>query len=190
VTRNESMLPASELSSMFNCNAAGALTWKRRPVAHFRASATRSSEHIAAHWNSRYAGEPALSCVTPFGHLTGRINDRLFYAHRVVWAMHIGCWPEHEIDHINGNPGDNRIENLRDVPHLLNLRNQARRKNNTSGFTGVAYFKRDCTWSASITVNGRSIHIGYFRTPEQAQAARIAADQQHQFHPNHGRNAA
>jgi hypothetical protein len=187
VTKAEAALPVEVLQELFVLHADGTLTWLARPASHFRDSAKRSAAHIAANWNSRNSGRHALSCCDRFGHLTGRINDQLFYAHRVVWAMHYSEWPKDEIDHINGNGSDNRIENLRDVPHAMNLRNQSRQTNNTTGVTGVNFFKRDKKWVASITVDGRSRHLGYFFNKDEAKQARLNAERLYGFHPNHGR---
>lgn len=51
-----------------------------------------------------------------------------YKAHRLAWLLHYGVWPKHEIDHINGNRADNRISNLRDVPHHVNQMNQKRHR--------------------------------------------------------------
>ena len=190
MNKNETALDVRQLHEMFTLLPGGCLLWKQRPVSHFAPSEKRSAEHLCANWNARYAGKEAIACVTPFGHKTGRINDKFFYAHRIVWAMHTGSWPEAEIDHINGSPADNRIENLRDVPHKQNLRNQSIRKNNTSGELGVRFYRPRKKWSASITVNGKTAHLGSYQTKEEATAARLAANTSHGFHENHGRKEA
>lgn len=169
---------------------AGRLKWKSRPVSHFSASKTRTAEHVANNWNSRYAGTPALNCLDSSGHLCGRIFDQLIYAHRVVFAMTRGHWPSMSIDHINGDPSDNRPCNLRDVSHLENHRNQKIRKNNTSGVLGVSFNQLRKTWGASIMVSGSGVHLGAFKTKEAAIAARAAAEKSFGFHENHGRKAA
>lgn len=189
MNKNESLLPVARLHEMFERTPDGRLYWKERPVSHFVGSPKRSAKHSCANWNARYAGTEALCCITPHGHKTGRINNRLFYAHRVVWAMETGHWPENEIDHINGIPDDNRTENLRDVTHKNNLRNQVRRKNNTSGMTGVRFYKPRDAWVASICVDGTHIHIGYFSTADEAQRARQKANLEYGYHENHGRAA-
>lgn len=190
MNKNESGLQVHLLHEMFTVTEDGRLFWKQRPSSHFMQSAKRSAEHICANWNARYAGTEAIAHVAPYGHKTGRINDRLFYAHRIVWAMHTGMWPENEIDHINGDPADNRIENLRDVSHKQNLRNQGMPSNNTSGVVGVRFYRPRSKWTASIGVDGKFIHLGYYDTKDKAIAARLEANARHGFHENHGRQAA
>lgn len=185
--KSELAIDVRQLHEMFVLAPDCRLFWKARPVHHFASSEKRSAEHVCANWNSRNAGQEAIASVTTFGYKTGRINDRLFYAHRIVWAMLTGSWPANEIDHINGNPSDNRIENLRDVSHKQNLRNQSTRKNNTSGDLGVRFYRPRKKWAASITVDGKTIHLGYFAEKEQAIAARLAANNRHEYHQNHGR---
>lgn len=51
------------------------------------------------------------------------INYKMYLAHRLIWLLHYGEWPKQHIDHIDGNPGNNRLENLRDVSRSVNLRN-------------------------------------------------------------------
>ena len=63
-----------------------------------------------------------------------KISGYSFYAHRVVWFMHYGSWPKREIDHINGNKDDNRIENLRILcPNCHSLQSTHRGKNKFKG---------------------------------------------------------
>ena len=191
MTKNESHTPIALLRELLSLDcASGTLRWRAREPRHFKASATRSAEHICNNWNSTYAGTPALAFVDVFGHLCGRINARLVYAHRAVFAMTHGYWPMHSIDHINGDPGDNRPTNLRDVPHIENQRNMKRSAANTSGVTGVNFYKRSGRWGASITVSGRWLHLGFFDDKEDAIRVRQQAERTHRFHANHGRAAA
>jgi hypothetical protein len=81
-------------------------------------------------------------------------------------------------DHINGNTLDNRRSNLRRATPVENLRNTKMiRSNNTSGFKGVRPMKKAKvpSWTASITVNGRLLHLGCFLSPEEAHATYIKA---------------
>lgn len=116
------------------------------------------------------------------GYIRIMVNGMEFAAHRLAWLYVYGVMPQDQIDHLNGDKADNRIANLRDVPHCMNQQNQTRPpKNSTSGFRGVAWHKRDKRWQARIKVNGREQYIGYFETAEAAHAAYLAAKLQ--LHP-------
>lgn len=111
-----------------------------------------------------------------YGYLYLMVDGKTYSYHRLVWLHVNGAWPEHEIDHINGDKSDNRIANLRDISRSKNLQNEVRvRKNNASGFMGVQYRKDRNTWISTIRVDGKSKRLGSFATPEEAEAAYIAA---------------
>lgn len=83
------------------------------------------------------AGDVA-GCLTPTGHYAVRVNKKLYRAHRIVYQMHHGEIPTSMvIDHKDGNPSNNNLDNLRCVPQGVNARNSAIKKSNTSGVTGV-----------------------------------------------------
>ena len=85
-----------------------------------------------------------------------------------------GSWPIGEIDHVNGDRGDNRIANLRDVDHKTNSQNERRaRAINTSGFLGVS--KQGNKWQASIRHGGKQLYLGLFAAKEEAHSAYLAA---------------
>lgn len=95
----------------------------------------------------------------------------LFGAHRIAWALHYGEWPTGVVDHINRNPHDNRISNLRMGSQQQNTFNAGPSKNNTSGYKGV-YFRKDTgKWSAEITHNRKKKSLGCYPTAELAAAA-------------------
>lgn len=75
------------------------------------------------------------------------------------------------IDHVNGNPLDNRRENLRICKIGLNMKNCKKYKNNKTGFMGVYYYKRLGKWTASIQSDGKRHHLGTFDNPEDAAIA-------------------
>lgn len=188
--RSEQRIPVELLRRLISLDAAtGDLTWKARTPDMFTPTLRRTAEHICNNWNSLYAGTPALSCVDASGHLTGRIFDKLVYAHRVVFALTHGSWPENSVDHINGVPSDNRPINLRDVCHQENLRNQRHRVNSSSGVTGVSMNKRLGKWAAHIGVSGKFVHLGFHERKDDAISARKQAEAQYGFHPNHGRTS-
>jgi len=95
-------------------------------------------------------------------------KGKRYLTHRVLWALHHGEWPNGEIDHINGNPRDNRLENLRVVTHQQNCINRKKPSSNTSGFKGVIYCKKSSKYRARIKVDGTYLSLGSFLTPEEA----------------------
>lgn len=126
----------------------------------------------------------------------GYVNDRgyvlisfrgvTYKAHRIAWTIYHGAPPEGEIDHINHQKHDNRIKNLRDVPSIQNARNLGLSSANTSGVLGVSFNKKDRRWKARIKVNQKEHHLGYFKTKDEAIAARQIAEEIYGFHDNHG----
>jgi hypothetical protein len=108
-----------------------------------------------------------------------RYKDINWYEHRIIWTMTNGEIPDDMvIDHINGNALDNRISNLRVVTPSINSRNRKVGKNNTSGKTGVYYYKPKEKWRAHI-FTGNTKHalvLGTFDTKEEAIAARKGAE--------------
>lgn len=133
-------------------------------------------------WNGRYAGKEAFQ-VKPNGYREGMIFRSAHKAHRVIWALHYGAWPEGDIDHINGKRSDNRIKNLRCVSRKENSRNQRHRTNNTTGVMGV--YPHGKRWRVHLG----NVHIGVYETIQLAAAARAEAERAAGYHPNHGRNA-
>lgn len=105
-------------------------------------------------------------------YLRTTVSGRSYYLHRLVWIYHYGEAPE-MIDHIDGNPGNNRIENLRECTNASNQYNTPARSHNTSGAKGVLYHSacRSRPWQARITVAGRKVSLGYYETKELAAAA-------------------
>lgn len=97
-----------------------------------------------------------------------------YAAARVVWRFVTGTDPVGEIDHINGDPSDNRIANLRDIPHWMNMENQRRAQaHGKAKLLGVSS-DQGC-FRARISVNGKRQHIGTFKTAEEAHRAYLDA---------------
>jgi len=128
-------------------------------------------------------GEIATTSHTA-GYLTVQL-DKPYLAHRIVWLMQTGEWPD-VIDHINHVRTDNSWANLRDVAVHDNHYNKSINTNNTSGYLGVSYMKALKKYRAYVTVDRKSIHLGLFNTPEEAHQARLAANDKHGYHLNHG----
>lgn len=102
------------------------------------------------------------------GRITVRVLDRAMRAHRIAWFLYYDKWPENEVDHINRDPSDNRIKNLREATRKQNSRNRGLTKSNTSGIKGASFHTKKGMWRAVAGLNGKQHHLGYFRTPEEA----------------------
>lgn len=112
------------------------------------------------------------------GYRVVRIEGSLLLEHRLALFYVNGAWPD-EVDHIDGDPSNNRMSNLRVCNRTQNNANKGPQRNGSSGFKGVSLFKRTGRWKAEIGCNGKRYHLGYFDTPEQAHAAYVAAAQKH-----------
>lgn len=118
---------------------------------------------------------------TPAGSLAGakrldnyihiRIDGKFYYAHRLAWFYMTGEWPKAHIDHLDGNPSDNRWANLREATRSQNLANARKPKTNTSGFKGVFWHNAGQRWCSQITAEGKHIHLGLFSSKEDAHKA-------------------
>lgn len=179
-----------ELRQLLNYDPeTGLFVWKRRPEEMFEARGSIARATGAGCWNGRWAGRPAFGLCTTHGYMIGSIQFQKVRAHRVAWAMHYGAWPNSEVDHINGNRADNRINNLRLVTSSENKQNMKRRTDCPSGVTGVYWWPQSEKWRVQIAARGIRQHIGMFKTFEEAVAARKAAEARLGFHENHGRAA-
>lgn len=159
----------------------GRLFWHRRPVDMF------PDARAWKIWNTRYAGKEAFTAHSS-GYRNGRIFDKGHRAHRVIWAIVHGESPAMEIDHIDGDRTNNRIDNLRHINGAENQRNKGINKNNTSGVLGVCRDTSRNKWLARIWANGREVTLGRFDELEEAVSARKVAIEKYGYHPNHGRD--
>lgn len=115
------------------------------------------------------------------------IDDKDHYEHRLAFLYLEGELPSDHTDHINRKKDDNRWQNLRRVTCQENQRNRKLQSNNTSGFQGVCWKKSEKRWVSRIIVDKKTIELGRFRDKSDAIEARKAAEIEHGFHPNHGR---
>jgi hypothetical protein len=118
------------------------------------------------------------------GYVFIRIDKRLYRAHRLAWLWVYGEFPAIEVDHINRNPSDNSLANLREVNSSQNKQNTSIRRDNRSGYKGVYRHSQTGRWVAQIAINGAAKHLGCFASPEDASAAyNNAASNLHTHNP-------
>lgn len=107
-------------------------------------------------------------------------NPNQMYIHRLV-AIHFISNSENKkyVDHIDGDPSNNKMENLRWATKSENAVNSRIRTTNTSGVTGVSWFKPASKWRVQIHINGKRTNLGYFASLEEATTVRRKAAQEH-----------
>ena len=156
------------LKSIFEYDAvAGRLIWKTSTRGH------RAGEVAGALQTSkRRSAEYRQICI---GRGTSEITT---LEHRLVFLWHHGYLPK-QIDHINLNKTDNRIENLREANSSTNQMNVPVRVFTKSGLKGVHWDQSRGKWMARIKINGKHVFLGRFDTPEEAYEARKAAQHLH-----------
>lgn len=135
--------------------------------------------------NSQAIERQKAGSINNYGYCVVGIDNKVYQAHRVIWAMYYGQWPDDEIDHINRNRVDNRIANLRCVSGNINMKNKSKSKANSSGHTGV-YKTKEGRWMARICVDRKLLNLGTYESIEEAVAVRKRAVNKFKFHPTHG----
>ena len=101
------------------------------------------------------------------GYIVIGYKGRKCLAHRLAFLYMTGKYPTSEVDHIDGDPSNNKWSNLREVSSKQNKENRHKaNKNSTHGFLGVT--KNHNRYMAHICHNKKSIYLGTFDTPEEA----------------------
>ena len=109
------------------------------------------------------------------GYIRITLNYKSYAAHRLAWLYVYGSFPKNQIDHINQDRSDNRINNLRDVTVQQNAFNLPLKVTNKHGYTGIEWHKNMQKYRAQIKINYKSKHLGYFDCPKEAHQAYLKA---------------
>jgi HNH endonuclease len=110
------------------------------------------------------------------GHWQICIGGKLYLSHRLAWFYMHGCWPPEQVDHVDNNPANNRLVNLRLANSSQNNANKPPRRKIGKG---LFYREKYDSFAVRIKVRGKMIHIGIFRNEEDAKSAYFAAAKQH-----------
>lgn len=176
--RMKPMPSQAYLAECFEYYSDGALVWLNRPAEHFRNSRACNI------WNAKFANVRA-GRLGLHGYRQVGLDGLRYLEHRLIAAF-FGLDCSGEIDHIDGNSNNNRIENLRAANRFQNNRNHRTSKANTSGHMGV-YALRSGRWKAGIRRDGRQVWLGAFDNFESAVSARLDAEREvyGAFSPRH-----
>ena len=90
------------------------------------------------------------------------------------------------IDHIDGNPLNNKVENLRESNRKQNSQNSKLRSDNKSGHKGVYWHKKSGKWRVVIKANGKRHYFGLYENKEEA--IRVAIEARKKLHGEFGRD--
>ena len=160
------------LQECFVCDAAaGKLIWRARPKTHFKNGAGWHN------FNRQRAGKTA-GVRKADGRVEVKLDGRTFKAARIIWAMHYGATPPDVVDHIDGDPGNDRVENLRAATAAQNAQNRAHISTNSSGVRGVTWHAQSKKWWVRVTLNGRTRSFGLYSSLETAAVVARGAKQQ------------
>jgi hypothetical protein len=107
------------------------------------------------------------------------LDAKSYPAHRIAWALHYGEWPLDEVDHIDLNPSNNRIENLREATRSQNCCNRQKRNGTKNTHKGVCWYPSRQRWYARLTVEGKNYFLGSFKTEVEAVRAYTDAIREH-----------
>jgi hypothetical protein len=132
-----------------------------------------------------------LSPIRPVGSVAGStssfsyieicIHGRRYYAHRLAFLWVLSEWPQHQVDHIDGDRANNKWNNLRDITNAENKQNRrSATKGSFTGLLGVSRCRDKFKAEINVPMVGRK-HIGVFSTPEEAHAAYVEAKRR--LHP-------
>lgn len=136
----------------------GVFTWKRAPSLR----------------QKRLVGRRAGNIDKINGYRRIGVNGLEYRCNRLATWWMTGEWPEHDVDHENGNRADDRWDNLRNGTRGQNKQNQRKANvNNSTGLLGVS--RKGKKFKAVIGLNYKYTHLGTFDTPEKAHEKYLEA---------------
>ena len=145
----------------------GSLVWRSRPNDHFKTARTASM------WNAKFSGKVAGREMADGRYRQVMVDGVRYLEHRIIASL-FDIDTTNEIDHIDGNGLNNKVENLRAATRSQNMRNNSGWAKKESR-TGI-HKKANGTWTAYIRLEGSHKHLGTYKSQEEAVAARSEAE--------------
>lgn len=155
------MITKAEVTESFEYRS-GHLYWKR-----------------VAHANKQYLVDTPAGSLHKTGYRHVTWMGKVHKVHRLIFMLHHGYLPP-EVDHINGDRADNRIENLRAANRSENQCNRGALSSNTSGHPGVSWHKKSKAWVVRVMKNGKTVVQQYFKDLELASL--VATEARSKYH--------
>jgi hypothetical protein len=135
-------------------------------------------ENGQLYWLGNRQGAPKntpVGSISSGGYLSCMLDGKHYLLHRLIYLYNHGYMPEN-VDHINGDRKDNRVENLRAVSKSGNQQNmRVAYSTNKANLLGAFYSKQTKKWFSRICVSNKRLWLGTFKTPEEAHHAYIKA---------------
>lgn len=158
----------------------GEMRWKFRPKEHF------VDARVWASWNARFANTTSSSRDKK-GYFAVALDYITYRAHRLIWKIITAEDPPNTIDHIDGDPSNNRFDNLRVANGSQQKWNKGLGKRNTSGHRGVNWSRGK--WVAQIKIHRVQRYLGRFDTAEGASLAyeKAARELHGEFYREHSK---
>lgn len=157
------MLTHSRLKEILNYNPeTGVFTWKVRLAPRGPVGAIAGAYSAAGR-----------------GRLEIRIGGKLYLGHRLAWFYVYGDMPSGMLDHVDGNPSNNRIDNLRQATIQQNNQNRAKRDGLTSEWKGVSWSTQYGKWMVQVTKDRKHVHRSVHDDERDAAETYIFASLDH-----------
>ena len=134
--------------------------------------------NIVPRKNSKCVGEK-LGARSGNGQIMLSVDGRAYQMHRLAWFWMTGEWPKNLIDHKDRDPTNNKWSNLRESDRAQNGHNANKKRNNTTGITGIWYCKKRKKYIAEIFVRGVKISLGASEDKQVAAELRAEAEKKY-----------